>query len=239
MIARIKTNSSFYDSIVFAIYKAGWASEVLVFNQDYTALQFVKIWKPKRNVLIYNADMEGWIKKKKVEGYDWVLQNITRNPVKTRINEIIFEKCKELQATVKEYEWFDIKNKVDIEGLMYASFDFHDSYVKEMHVESGKQYILFDTTWGCEILFELDGDFETNLFVDYGHIVINNEFLAIYDSTMFFQDGFIYWIDDDSVTSFFEIQKQKLHYFRARNIRWKFIINDAPIWGYISNNAIR
>lgn len=235
MIARIKTNNSFYDSIVFAIYNKGWKTEALVFNQDYTALQFVKIWLPKRNVFIYNADTEGWIKKKEIEGYDWVIQNVTRKRFKTKINEAILDRCKKLQANVKQNDWFNIKNTTDIEGLMYASFGFHDSYVRKMYVVAEKHYILFDTTWDCEILFELDGNVETNLFVDYGCIVIDNEFLEILDSTMFFEDGFFYWVDEDSVASFAEIQNHNLHYFRAKNVRWKFIINDAAIWGKVKS----
>lgn len=235
MIARIKTDSGFYDSIVFAIYNKGWKSEVLVFNQDYTALQFVKVWLPNRNVFIFNADNEGWSNKKKVEGYDWVLANVTIKNFKTKINEVILDKCKKLQATVEEYEWFDIKNKVDIDGLMYVSLNFHDSYVKEMYVESGKQYIRFDTTWGCEILFELDGNVETNLFKDYGHIAIDNDFPIIYDATIFFENNLIYWVEDGSIENVFQIQEIKAHYFCANIVKWTFIINDAAIWGKIKS----
>ncbi len=232
MIARISTKNGFYNSIVFAIYYKGWSSKVLIFNEDYTALKFVKIWIPKRNIYIYNADEEGWISKGKIEGYEWVLKNISKKFFQTKINvSAIFDKCKTLQATVKDYEWFDIKNESDVKGLMYASVDFHDSYVKKIYKDGAKQYIHFDTTWGCEILFELDGNIETNLFEDYGHIVIDNVFFDIIDSTVFFENDLIYWVDDDSIKSISKIRESQAHYFCAKNVKWKLIISDPKIWG--------
>lgn len=230
MIAKIRTKNGFYNSIVFAIYNKGWSSEAIVFNQDYTALQFVNIWIPKRNVFIYNANKEGWVTKKKAEGYDWVLKNITRKFFKTKINETaIFDKCKDLQATVKDFKWFDIKNEADVESLMYASLYFHDSYVKKIYIDGGKQYIHFDTTWGSETLFELDGNFKTNLFEDYGHIAIDNDFPIIYDAKIFFEKDLIYWVEDCSIENIYELQETKAHYFCAKNVKWKLIISDSAI----------
>lgn len=234
MIAKIITTNGIYNSIVFAIFNKGWASEVLVFNREYTALQFVKIWIPDRNVFIYNADKEGWVKKGKAEGYDWVLENITRKLFKAKINETaIIDKCQALQTSVKDCEWFEIKNKADVEGLMYASFDFHDSYIKKIYVNGEKQYIHFDTTWGCEILFELYGNVKTNLFKDYGNMAIGNDFPLIFDSTIIFENNLIYWVEDCSIEKISQIQETKAHYFCAENVKWKLIINDSAIWGKI------
>ncbi len=230
MIAKVRYGNISYNSMVFAVYNKGWASEALVFSADYTTLLFVKMWIPDRNVFIYNANKEGWITKKKIEGYDWVVENVTRSFFKTKINDVILDKCKELQAKVEEWEWFNINNKTDADNLLCASLEFHDSYVKNMYEDSGKQYILFDTTWGCEILFELDGNVETNLFKNYGATVIGNEYLEpILESTMFFQDDLIYWVDDNSVTSFDEIHEQKAHYFCAEQVKWKLIISNSKI----------
>ncbi len=235
MIAKVRGENGFYNSIVFAVYKEGWSSEVLVFNEDYTALRFVKMWKPNRNIFIYNADNDGFIKKKKIEGYELVLENVTKNFFKTKINDVILDRCKELQEKVENSEWFYINNKADVDGLMYASCNFHDSYVKTAYQDGGKHYIHFDTTWGCEILFELEGNVKTNLFEGYGHIVIDNEYLQIYDSAMFFQDDLIYWVDDCDITSSDEIQKQKAYYFCAEKVKWKLIITDSKIWGNIKS----
>lgn len=234
MIAKIRTINGFYNSIIFAVYNKGWSSEVLVFNQDYTALQFVKIWMPTRNVFIYNADKKGWVTKKKVEGYDWVLENVTIKFFKRKIDETaILDKCRTLQSYVKDCEWFDLKNKADAESLAYASLDFHDSYVKEIYKEGEKLYIHFDTTWGSEILFELDGHIETNLFKDYGRIAIDNDFPTIFDSTIIFENDLIYWVEDCSLEKVSEIRETKAHYFGAKNVKWKLIISGYEIWGKI------
>lgn len=230
MIARIKTDNGFYNSIVFAIFNDGWKSEVLVFNQDYTALQTVHIYTTKikihRNVFIYDTEKDAeWISKKKVEGYNWILKNVTKGFFKTKINDTsILDKCKALQATVEDCCWFELKNETDIDGLMYVAFGFHDSYVKDMYIESGKQFIHFDTTWGCEILFELDGNFETNLFKDYGHIAIGDDYPLIMDSSMFFENNLIYWVDCDGIQNTSAFEEYDFKYFCANRIKWKLII---------------
>lgn len=227
MIAKIRTKNGLYNSIVFAIHNKVWSSEVLVFNENYTSLQFVKIWGPETDVFIYNADKDGWIKRGKIEGYDWALENITKKFFKTKINETaIFDKCKALQGAVKDCEWFEIKNEADVKSLMYASFNFHDSYIKDIYTDGTKQYIHFDTTWGSEILFELDGDAETNLFKDYGRIAIDNDFPIIFDSTVFFANDLIYWAEDSSIETISQIRQVKAHYFCARNVKWKLIIGE-------------
>lgn len=225
MLARIKTKKGFYNSIVFALFKRGWNSSVIVFNQTYDAIELVKMWKPKRKVFIYNIEeSDDWLKEKKVEGYPWVLENVSKRFFKPAINQNILDKCRALQATVESCDWFNINSKADVDGLMEVSIGFHDSYVKEIYIDSGKQYILFDTTWGCEILFELDGNVATNLFRDYGHIPIGDEYPLIFDSSMFCEDDLIYWVDDASIHSSLNLDKSKCHYFCAKKIKWKLII---------------
>ncbi len=233
MIAKIRSYNSFYNSIVFAIFNNGWKSKVLVFNQDYTALQTVPMYSlkrgsiEKRNVFIYNTEKDNdWIDNKNVVGYGWVFEVLTcKFSVKKTYDTAIFDKCKALQTTVQDREWMELKNDADVEALLYAALDFHDAYVKSIFNESEKQYICFDTTWDCEILFELEGNFETNLFKDYGHIVVGENYPTIYAATMFFQNNMIYWVDDDGVTSVSEIDKSELFYFCANCAKWKLIVH--------------
>lgn len=225
MIAKIRKDNGFYNSIVFAIFDRGWNSQVIVFNQDYTALQLVKIWKRKRNVYIYNTEKgNDWVENKKVKGYKWVLENITRKLFRTEINQSILPKGQEMQANVEQLDWFELKNKYDVEGLMEIACCFHDAYVKDMYIESGKQYILFDTTWSCEILFELDGNVETNLIKNFGCIAIGNTFPTIFDSAIFFENNMIYWVDDSGCENSSDLDKSEFRYFCANQVKWKPII---------------
>lgn len=225
MIAKIRTDNGFYNSIVFAIFNKSWKSQVIVFNQDYTALQFVRIFDRKRNVYIYNTETNSdWIDNKKVKGYQWVLDKISRKLFKTEIDQSVLPQCRELQATVEQSDWIELKTKYDVEGLMEIAFGFHDAYVKDMYVESGKQYIHFDTTWSCEILFELDGSIETNLIKDFGRIAIGNYFPTIFDSAIFFENNMIYWVDESACENSSDLDKSQYRYFCANQVKWKPII---------------
>lgn len=232
MLARIRTENGYYNSIVFALVSRGWirGKELLVFNQDYTDLQFVNMWRPKINALIYNIEKDkDWIIKKKFkfEGYSWILENLTRKFSKFIINDIDLNKCKELQATVENNDWFEIKNEADISGLIDVAHGFFDASVRDIYIESGKQYISFDTTWGYDILFELDGKIETNLLKGFGAIRIDNELHIIFNSTMFIENGFIYWVCDESVKNSMDLDKTRHYYFCANQIKWKIIIQNG------------
>ena len=230
MIARIKTETGNYDSVVFAFIKRGWWSKVVVFNREGTALEVVEMWTlPKRNVFIYNYEREAdWIVKRKVEGYDWILKNMSDRFNKIDITETaILDKCKALQAKVDPREWFEINDQDDITGLMACACGFHDAYIIKIYAESDKRYINFDTTWGCHILLELDGNIETNLFKGFGNCLTEDgkNYLAILYASMFFENGLIYWIDDESVKSGINLKESGHYYFCANRVKWKPIID--------------
>lgn len=230
MIARIRTENGFYNSIVFAVFKKGWlrGREVLVFNRDYTNLQLVNMWVPKINALIYNIEKgDNWVVKKKLEGYDWIINNITRKFSKFIIKNVDLNKCKELQATVEDTDWFEIKNEADVRGLMDVAHDFFNAWVKEVYIQSNQLHICFDTTWGYEIVFKLDGNVETNLYKGFGNFRMDKELNIIYGSTIFFGNDLIYWASDESVKSCKDLDKNKYYYFCANQIKWKIIIQNG------------
>ena len=231
MIARVRTENGFYNSKVFAIVSS-WrrGKELLVFNQDYSALQLVSMYHPKINALIYNIERdEDWIIKKKFkyEGYSWILENITKKFSKIIIDDLDLDKCKELQATVENNDWFEIKNETDISGLIDVAHGFFNARVKDMYIESDKQYISFDTTWGYDILFELYGNVETNLLKGFGNIRIDNELHIIFNSSIFIENGFIYWVCDEAVKDCIGLDKTRYYYFCAKQIKWKIIIQSG------------
>lgn len=237
MIAKIKTDNGIYDSIVFAILHNSWESKFVVFNQDFTHLQTINEFDRKngyivRNAFIYNSEKAvDWIDSKNTEGYKWVLNALDDNfNMQQLFDNGFIEKCKALQSAVKDCVWLDLKTETDIDGLMEAAFGFHDSYIKDMYTQSGKQYILFDTTWGCEILLELDGNAETNLFKGLGNTPVGDDlYPLILSSSMFFENGLTYWIDGGAKKSAVGLDKSQWYFFCASNVKWQLIISSATI----------
>lgn len=226
MIARIKTKNGCYDSAVFALFQKGRNWRAVVLNRNYNALETVNICPNKRKFFLYDTVKgEGWITERHAEGYDWVLKNTARSLFKTVFRPPILTKCKSLQETVKKREWFSIETEDDLSGLMACAFHFHDSYVKNIDHQGETRYIRFDTTWHCEIILELVGNIQTNLFQNFGRSPDENgEYITISDSSMFIEHGRTYWVDEASVQSSSELEKTDFHFFCADSVRWKLII---------------
>ena len=230
MIARIRTENGFYNSVVFALFKKRWwrGSDLLVFNKDCTALQLVDMSMPQINALIYNVETdENWVIKKRVEGYDWILESISGKFPKIKIDNIDLDRCKALQAAVEDNDWFELKNEADVRGLIDVAHGFFNGRVKDIYVEEEKQYISFDTTWGYDIVFALDGNIETNLVKGFGAIRIDGELHIIYGATVFFENGLTYWVCDEAVKSTKDLDKARHYYFCANKIQWEIIIQSG------------
>ncbi|MCH5156100.1 MAG: hypothetical protein J1F69_05780 [Clostridiales bacterium] len=231
MIARIKTDDGFYDSIVFAKLDGGFESKVLVFNREKTELKAIREYTAEnhrvvRHVFIYNTELDGgWVKNGKAEGYGFILglggDGVFDGPITAAD---VIERCKALQTAVKSPEWFEIKTEADIEGLLSVAFNFHGSHVKSMYKRNEKLYIRFYTSWYCDILFELDGDPKTNLVKGYGQIVDNDPTSEILGCSVFIDGGFTYWVDEPNAAEKAHIDKIADYYFCAEKVKWKLLV---------------
>ncbi len=220
MIARIRTKDGCYDSAVFAIYDHKNYAEALVFDREGIALKRERFTSHTHhgiriNVFIFDTRTENWIKKGKNEGYDWLLGH--------EGDAEILERCKEIQAHVCVPEWFELKNKDDVEGLISATMGLHDAYVKKIYKRGEKLYLRF-AAWSCEVLFELTGSPETNLCEGYGHMSIGDEYPLIFETSVFFEDGKVCWTDYEDAHSFADRDTYECAYFLAEKIRWKFTL---------------
>lgn len=231
MIARIKTDSGFYDSVVFARFDGGLESKVLVFNRDKTELRAVREYtsvghRVMRHVFIYNTEVDGdMIKTDKTEGYSFIFEFCGEDVFRKQITDpAVIDKCMALQSDVTEPEWIEIKTEADIEGLLSVVFNFHNSTVKSVYKRAGKRYVRFDTPWCCEILFELDGEERTNLYKGHGRIVDNDPASVILGASVFFDDGLTYWVDEPHATKKEHIDKVADYYFCAEKVKWKLIV---------------
>lgn len=222
MIARIRAKGGAYDSVVFAIYHYETYSEALVFDREGTSLKrerfFTRISHRLRiNIFIFDTKAENWVERDGEEGYDWLLGRES--------DEKVFARCKELQAQICVPEWFELKDSSDVEGLISATTGLHDAYVKKIYQRGEKHFIRF-AAWSCEVLFELTGNFETNLCEGYGNMPIGDDYPLIGETSVFFEDGKVCWTDYEEAKSFSDRDKFECAYFLAEKIRWKFTLTN-------------
>ena len=226
MIAKIKTKNGIYNSIVFGFLGKGWGTKAIVMSEDNSKLEIIKFWDPNRRVFIIDASQEEWIKKHNFEGYDWIYKNLKKRLFNVSINsEGIIENCIEMQSQIKVDDWHLIKDKNDIKNLDEASLNFHDAYVENISTDDDKTIINF-SAWDCSIVLELTGKVETNLNIDYGRgNVVGGYCDVITESNMFFENGFVYWVNSANVKTSKETFADNFNrYFKAQNIRWRIII---------------
>lgn len=222
MIARIRTENGFYDSAVFAIYYHKNYSEALVFNKEGSGL-ILKQFEDSSSghilicIFIYDIRTEDWTQNDQAEGYSWILGR--------EITDEILTRCKNIQSRITAREWFEIKDKADADGLLNAATYFHDAYVKNIYRNGETLCILFEA-WSCEVLFVLEGNAATNLVEGYGGTMIDDEYPLIFDSSIFFENGKIFWADCDEIESFEQLEEYGCCYFSAEKVKWKFTLTD-------------
>lgn len=223
MIARIRTENGFYDSAVFAIYHHKNYSEALIFNNEGSGLKLQRFDDSSSGhilicVFIYDIRTENWIQNEQAEGYSWILGQ--------QITDKILMRCKNIQSRIHAREWFEIEDKADADGLLNAATFFHDAYVKDIYRNGETLCILFGA-WSCEVLFVLEGNVATNLVKGYGGTTIGDEFPLIYEASVFFENGKIFWADYDEIKSFEQLEQYNCRYFSAEKVKWKFTLTDV------------
>ena len=223
MIARIRTENGFYDSAVFAIFYQTNYSEALVFDNEYKRLKLQRFEDSSSGhilicVFIYDVRTEDWIQNEQAEGYSWILGQ--------EITDKILTHCKDIQSQIQFREWFEIKDKTDADGLLNAATYFHDAYVKDIYRNGETLCILFGA-WSCEVLIVLEGNIATNLVKGYGGTEIDGGYPLIYESSVFFENGKIFWADYDEIKSFEQLEQYGCCYFSAEKVKWKFTLTDV------------
>ncbi len=231
MICKILTDKkSEYASIVLALINPGWKIQALVLNENKTEIIKVPIYETfpniKRKVFIIDSETKGWEKsqvkiktkllkrKVEVEGYDWAIKKLSN--MEFNLDDV--KKAKELDEKAMISEWNYVCNEKDVEDLKSAAWDFHDSSIELFNYQhkSRSLTVLFEGCWSSkiELIFE---NIETAHFYSNDNLVEE-----IYSSSIFFNDGFVYWIDEniDSLENITD----KMSYFKARSLKWKIII---------------
>lgn len=228
MIAKIKAGNGIYTSIVLGFWGNGWKTKAIVMSEDNSTLKIIKYWNPKRSIFVIDENRDGWIKKDNFEGYDWVYKNINKNFFNIHINSSeIIDKCKEMQSQISDAEWHCIKDSKGITNLDAAALNFHDATIENITNDNDKTIINF-SAWDCNIILELTGEVESNLYVGCGKgnaFTNDGHWDGITESKMFFEDGYLYWVNSDQINNSKDIFEDDFNrYFKAQSVRWKIII---------------
>lgn len=236
MIAKIvDENKREYYSAVFAICDNGWNTAVIVFDREKYRFSFVRMYRhPKnlvRGVFIVDCDEEGFVENRSVKinpfktihhvsGYPWLVDN-RELFIKILKNKQVDESYKETADRINQgiviEEWTLVKNEQDMKNLMSAAWGFHDGVIEKI-VENGDSdslEVVFSGCWGSRItlLFQSDVHFSSDE-------TESQEF--IFGSNVFFENGFVYWVDDFDINSETELIAAKdIRYFKARTLSWK------------------
>lgn len=236
MIAKIvdKDRREYY-STVFAICENGWDTAVIVYDDEKHQFSFIKMYRHTKNlarsVFIIDCDENDFIKNKSVKisfcktikhisGYDWLVENtelfinIIRNK---QVDDRYKEKAENINKKISINEWMLVKDENDVKNLMSTAWGFHDGIIGKIkfNYEDDTAEIVFSGCWGCKIILRFQFDVEIR-FSNY------TDFLYIMDSNVFFENGFVYWVDESEIKSQAELTAAKVrNYFKARSLSWK------------------
>ncbi len=207
MIARVTTSDgTIYDSAIFASKYNGWHSKVIVFDQYYSKLIELPIWKAYNtlalNLVIMDYDTSNWaIDSRKFKSY-WRMKNIFSLVENQKYDAGILSEAKSIQDDIKVEEWNDVKSQSDAESFMNVSGAFHDAYIERLVVNNDDYEILFNTSWDKYILLKCKEVSKSNL----------EELDGFFEAAVKFQDGKI-------ALSFDEYKV-----IEARSISWKLFV---------------
>lgn len=240
MIAKVVTKDREYYSNVFAKFNPGFLETVIVFDNENEQFELLKVYDTipslKRKVFIIDTDMNDMVEKSEIKlslittfkdcfGYGWLIDNvklikdiISKKEVDTKYIEL----AKKINEKIEVSEWKYVKNEKDAKDLLVAAWGFHDaildniSYkVKKFYDDPSAVQLLFTGCWECDILLEFQIDVLIHFNFD------DDSSYEIMASNILFDDGYIYWVDDD-IENIKEIN-DSYTYFRGRLLKWKMI----------------
>ncbi len=243
MLAKIVTNDKReYFSTVFAFCNNSWNSAVIVFDDEKDEFSFMKIYSRNliRNVFIIDCNDEEFVKGrivkinpiktvKNIDGYTWLVDNreLFLDIIKNKsVDNSYKEKARALNKSIKISEWMLVQNEQDVKNLMSTAVGFHDGIIDKViyNNESDSLEITFKGCWNSQItlLFEMQPLAHFSFENEFGYYVMN--------SSIFFEDGFVYWVDAYDIKSVAELTNGKdMNYFRGRALKWKQQINPPRI----------
>ncbi len=178
----------------------------IIWNEEKTGLIKKHQWVQNTKyiipqVLIVDGDQSGWIFDKHT-GSEWMafLPKVLADELveKKILPHDIREQCLTVDEQFTYQEYRELKTQKDIDDLEWVSGGFHDAYVKQTELlDDGSLYVWMDGVWGCSIELWFWGDVEYEISPREG----NNSDPYWMDSSVFFENGFVYLVDDCEMTA--------------------------------------
>lgn len=219
MNAIIRTKTGFYCSTIFAYFNNKLKSSVVILNESGSQLIIMPINNLskgiRRDVLIFDENMDGWIENKQWQGLDFIVNDagLLRSIKKGLDTPLdVLNKCKDLQTTETFSGWKEINSDDDIEKLMNISVYFHDGYIENVEQDGNVLYVNFKC-WSCRIIIKFVDIIESNS--GEGVSWDNN---CIVEAKMYYVDDYIKWVVDGFC--FAECDNQEC-YFTSKRAQYK------------------
>ncbi len=224
MIARIKTaNGVVYDTVVFAVINDRHNSQFLCFDETLKALRWISYYrkislmKSKLQLIVIEATQDGWITEGKTKGYDWILSD--KRYLKMIQNhgplpDQIMARCKALQDAVSLPEWREITDEKSVNDFLSATGLCHDGCILAIESEGDFTTVSMEI-WGGTVHVRLENaKLSPNCIVGYGNIG------EILDSSVFFENGRVYWTNEYCINSTDQFLEELCH-FSGTRMFWK------------------
>ena len=214
---------NYYITPVFG-YLGGKYQHYFIWNKDRSRISKLPAYEENkryliRKIIIVDSDQSGWIMDENGIG---CVNFLTLDQLEDIVcmndqPEDILKRCREMDKGYEYEERLEINTEKDAEDLMWAAGCFHDAFIeKEEMQEDGKLYVLFDGIWGCKVEMWFWGnlEYDTSSRDEYGD-------KWWMDSSILFEDGFIYLIDDKGITV--DKISKGYCYFKARHVQYHII----------------
>lgn len=237
MIAKIVTaEKREYYSTVFAISYNGFNTAVIVFDNEKDEFSFVKMYERTvgliRRVFLIDMNETDFEEKDQIKisplktlinvnGYAWLLNSpdLVLDIIKHRpLDKSLKEKAKELNRLIEKNEWRWVKNEDDAKSLLTTTWGFHDGTIETVSYDcqTNAVTVVVSGCWAARITMIFQSEPRFHFYSD------DDSSDMIMDANVFFENGFVYWVDSDSIRSEADLKKYcDLTYFKARALKWK------------------
>lgn len=225
-------NGKYYRSEVFGMYddvQKKYENNLyyIVLDEKKTSLIKVYDWERGRKsifqgVIVTDMSQNGWHLD---ENHYGTVSFLTKEQALDMAegamqDDTLLAQCVARDAAHPDPDIVPIESDEDVDNLLHAAGGFHDGVIKSLTWKSdGSLYVVIDIgCWGGQVELRFRGD-----------IRYNTQTRALYedswwfDSSLFFDQGYVWLCDIDGVAAADEIDLDNCCWFRGKSLSYRFI----------------